>query len=115
MPGDPFSYMYAINYKKQVISVVDELKEALEQAIRVVKIEIDHAGQEKLLKELNLFLNWLEPLQKADTGDVDPLLFGHVSANVLRDDQAVMGDLSRLRKVAPNFEGGFYQVPPIIE
>lgn len=94
---------------------MDELKEALEQAIRVIKIEIDPAGQEQLLGDLSRFLDWLEPLRQTDTGDVDPLLFGHVSANVLREDQAVASELTDLRKAAPNFEDGFYQVPPIIE
>ncbi len=94
---------------------MDELKEALEQAIRVIKVEIDPAGQEQMLGELSSFLNWLEPLRQVDTGDVDPLLFGHVSANVLREDQAVASDLADLRKAAPNFDDGFYRVPPIIE
>jgi aspartyl-tRNA(Asn)/glutamyl-tRNA(Gln) amidotransferase subunit C len=94
---------------------VDELKEALEQAIRVIKIEIDPGGQEQLLGELKCFLGWLEPLRQVDTNDVDPLLFGHVSANVMREDQAVAGELTDLRNTAPNFDDGFYQVPPIIE
>jgi aspartyl-tRNA(Asn)/glutamyl-tRNA(Gln) amidotransferase subunit C len=76
-----------------VISIVDELKEALEQAIRVIKIEIDPAGQEQMLGELSSFLDWLEPLRQVDTGDVDPLLFGHVSANVMREDHAVAASL----------------------
>lgn len=94
---------------------MDELKEALEQAIRVIKIEIDPGGQEQLLGELECFLGWLEPLRQVDTNDVDPLLFGHVSANVMREDQAVAGELTDLRNTAPNFDDGFYQVPPIIE
>jgi len=97
------------------MSSVDELKEALEQAIRVIKIEIDPAEQEQLLGELSLYLDWLEPLRQADTGDVDPLIFGHVSVNVLREDQAVTSELTDLRDAAPNFDDGFYQVPPIIE
>ena len=94
---------------------MDDLKEALEQAIRVIKIEIDPGRQEQLLGELKCFLGWLEPLRQVETGDVEPLLFGHFSANVLREDQAVAAELTDLRKTAPNFEDGFYQVPPIID
>lgn len=94
---------------------MNELKEALGQAIRVIKIEIDPAGQEKMLDELSSFLGWLEPLRQVDADDVDPQLFSHVSANVLREDHAVASELADLRKVAPNFDDGFYQVPPIIE
>lgn len=94
---------------------MNELKEALEQAIRVIKIEIDPGRQEQLLGELKCFLDWLEPLRQVDTNDVDPLLFGHISANVMREDHAVAAELTDLRKAAPNFEDGFYQVPPIIE
>ncbi len=94
---------------------MDELKEALVQAIRVIKIEIDPAEQEQLLGELNRYIDWLEPLQQADTNDVDPLLLGHVSVNVLREDQSIASELTDLRDAAPNFDDGFYQVPPIIE
>ncbi|MFU8794940.1 MAG: Asp-tRNA(Asn)/Glu-tRNA(Gln) amidotransferase subunit GatC [Dethiobacteria bacterium] len=88
---------------------------AIENAIRVIKIEIDPVGQKRLHGELNRFLDWLESLEAVDTAGVEPIRFGHNVVNSLRDDQAAAGDLKEVRKAAPNFDDGFYMVPPIIE
>lgn len=88
---------------------------AIENAIRVIKIEIDPEGQKRIHSELSRFLDWLKPLEAVDTAGIEPIRFGHNVVNSLRDDQAASGDLKEVRKAAPNFDDGFYMVPPIIE
>lgn len=90
-------------------------KPGLEKAIKAVKMEILHTEQEKLQQELRDFLHWLEPMVNLDTGEAEEILFAHEAVNVLRKDRARQGALAELQEAAPNFAGGFYLVPRIIE
>ncbi len=90
-------------------------RETLEKAIQVIKIEIDPEERNILHDDLIQFLEWLKPLKALDTSGVTPVRFSHVAVNAFRDDQALSCDLKEVRKAAPNFDEGFYTVPPIIE
>ncbi len=92
-----------------------DLRIELDRAIAAIKIEIDGDEKERLLVELNAFLQWLELMEKVDTDGVDPVLFGHNVVNELREDLAVPAETAKLQEAASNFEGGYYLVPPIIE
>lgn len=92
-----------------------ETRVALEKAIRVIKIEMDPEEQNILHGDLIRFLEWLKPLEELDASGVTPVRFSHVTVNEFRDDQALSCDLEEVRKAAPNFDEGFYTVPPIIE
>ncbi len=87
----------------------------LEKAIRAIKIEVDPGEQDKLGRELESFLQWLEPLLAVDTAAVQPVLLAHGEHNVLREDRAEPAKTGVLQRAAPNFEDGFYKVPPIME
>ncbi|HED23919.1 MAG TPA: Asp-tRNA(Asn)/Glu-tRNA(Gln) amidotransferase subunit GatC [Firmicutes bacterium] len=89
--------------------------EDLEKAIRTIKIAVSDAEKEKLLVGLNDFLHWLEPVRETDTTGVDPVFFSHGTVNILRDDRPETADTAALRRAAPNFDEGFYRVPPIID
>ena len=94
---------------------MEDLKTGLEKAVRVMKIEVDRSEQEKLVGELDQLLQWLKPLLEPETEGVEQVLVAHDKINVMRKDKAVQGELAELQEAAPDFAGGFYQVPPIIE
>ena len=89
--------------------------ENLMQSIEVAKIKIEDDEKEKLLTELNSFLDWLTPLETVDPGNAEPLRFGHGVINALRDDQVEETSLDQVRKAAPALSEGYYPVPTIIE
>ncbi len=92
-----------------------DTQSGLKKAIRIIKIEISPTEQDELNEELNNFLHWLEPMVDLDTGGTEQILFSHDAVNVLRKDDPRQGALAELQEAAPNFAGGFYLVPRIIE
>lgn len=94
---------------------MEEVRKDMEKAVRVIKIKVDVDEQEKLFSELDQFLQWLKPMLEIPTEGVDQVMVAHQNLNVMRKDQAKQGELAELQEAAPDFAGGFYQVPPIIE
>ena len=94
---------------------MEDIKAGLEKAIRVMKIEVETDEQEKLSAELGQFLQWLKPMLDLKTEGVDQVLVAHDSKSIMRKDEAKQADLAELQEAAPDFVGGFYQVPPVIE
>lgn len=97
-----------------MISMSDAQQE-LDKAIRVMKIKVALPEQEELDRELSVLLRWLEPMLAVDTAGAEQVLTSHDALNVVREDRARQGDLAELQEAAPDFAGGFYLVPPIIE
>ncbi len=94
---------------------MDNAAAGLEKAIEIIKIGVSDPERDQLHQELDQFLDWLEPMLEVDTGDLEGLLFSHDAANVLRADSPRQSDLAELQEAAPNFAGGFYLVPKIME
>ncbi len=92
-----------------------DLLKGVEKASRAVKIEVSTIEQEALARELDDFLQWLEPMLELNTNQAEQVLFSHGAVNVLREDCPRQSNLAELQEAAPNFAGGFYLVPPIIE
>ena len=88
---------------------------ALEKAIRAIKIEVSAEEQDALQEELRDFFEWLEPLLAVDTAESGQVLFNHDASNVLHEDEPCRGELAEQQDAAPNFAGGFYLVPRILE
>ncbi len=94
---------------------MDHIADGLEKAIKAIKIGVSSTEQEQLHRELDQFLDWLEPMLEVDPGDLEGLLFSHDAVNVLREDSPRKSGLAELQEAAPNFAGGFYLVPKIME
>ncbi len=92
-----------------------DAEHGLDKAIRAIKIGVDVSEQEELDRELDRFMKWLKPMLAVDTAETKQVLVSHGVVNVLREDCARQGGLAELQEAAPDFAGGFYLVPPIIE
>jgi aspartyl/glutamyl-tRNA(Asn/Gln) amidotransferase C subunit len=94
---------------------MEDFTERLDKAIQVIKIAVAAEERGQLAEELSCFMDWLEPLLTVDSSGFEQVLTSHGVVNVLRSDDARMVEKADLQKAAPDFEDGFYQVPPIIE
>ncbi|MFO7952188.1 MAG: Asp-tRNA(Asn)/Glu-tRNA(Gln) amidotransferase subunit GatC [Bacillota bacterium] len=94
---------------------MSNIAKELNKAIEVIKIEVSTSEQEQLQEELKSFLQWVEPVLELNTLDSGQTVFSHEAVNVLREDQPCQGELAEQQDAAPNFAGGYYLVPKIIE
>ncbi len=94
---------------------MSEVKKGFEKAVKTAKLDLPGDEYDRLYQQLGIFVNWLEPLLEVDTTGIEPILLGHNSVNVLREDFAHKGVMAELQEAAPEFDQGFYRVPPIIE
>ncbi len=92
-----------------------EANKGLDKAIRVIKLDIALSEQEELSVELDQLLQWLKPMLAVDAAETEQVLIGHSAVNILREDKLRQGDLAELQEAAPDFAGGYYLVPSIIE
>ncbi len=94
---------------------MEEITGKLDKATQVIKIAVSAEERKQLAEELSCFMNWLEPLLAVDSSGFEQVLTSHGAVNVVRSDHARLVDKTDLQKAAPDFDEGFYQVPPIIE
>ncbi len=71
--------------------------------------------QEKMTRELNMILHYVEKLNEIDTEGVEPLSTIHDQANVLREDVEMpsISNDAALRN-APDRQDRFFKVPKVI-
>jgi aspartyl-tRNA(Asn)/glutamyl-tRNA(Gln) amidotransferase subunit C len=71
--------------------------------------------QEKMTRELNMILHYVEKLNEIDTEGVEPLSTIHDQANVLREDVEMpsISNDDALRN-APDRQDRFFRVPKVI-
>jgi aspartyl-tRNA(Asn)/glutamyl-tRNA(Gln) amidotransferase subunit C len=92
-------------------------KKTIENLTQLCRIKCTEAEQEKLLKDLQEILNYVEQLQEVDTDHVKPcdhVLEGII--NVMRED--VVGETlprEQFLANAPSHIGGLIRVPPVIK
>jgi len=94
---------------------MSDIEKGFEKAVKTAKVDLPGDEHVRLYQQLGIFANWLGPLLAVDTTGIEPIILGHNSVNVLREDFAHKGVMAELQEAAPEFDEGFYLVPPIIE
>ncbi len=91
-------------------------KETLEKIAHLARLEFDEKSEEKMLKDMNNMLSFVEKLQELDTENVEPLQAMSFEINQLREDM-VKEHLPREKglKNAPKEDNEFFRVPKVIE
>ena len=81
----------------------------------LARLRFTEPEQEKMTRELNTILQYIEKLNEVDTEGVEPLSSIHDQFNVLRDD-VVEPSLSTAEalKNAPDRQDRFFKVPKVI-
>ena len=91
-------------------------KESLKKIAHLARLEFDENSEEKMLKDMNNMLSFVEKLQELDTENVEPLQSMSFEMNQLRQD-GVKNHLSLEQglKNAPQKDKEFFRVPKVIE
>jgi len=91
-------------------------KETLEKIAHLARLEFDEKETDKMLKDMNNMLAFVEKLQELDTENIKPLQSMSFEVNQLRPDK-VSNHLSREEglKNAPKKNDKFFRVPKVIE
>jgi aspartyl-tRNA(Asn)/glutamyl-tRNA(Gln) amidotransferase subunit C len=81
----------------------------------LARLQFTEAEQEKMARELNMILHYVEKLNEVDTEGVEPLSSIHDQSNVLREDVEVpsLSNADALKN-APDRQDRFFKVPKVI-
>ncbi|NTU92712.1 MAG: Asp-tRNA(Asn)/Glu-tRNA(Gln) amidotransferase subunit GatC [Chlorobiaceae bacterium] len=90
-------------------------KEDVAYIAELARLRFTEAEQEKMTRELNMILHYVEKLNQVDTEGVEPLSSIHDQSNVLRAD-VELPSLSNdeALKNAPDRQDRFFKVPKVI-
>jgi len=91
-------------------------KETLEKIAHLARLQFDEKSEERMLKDLNNMLSFVEKLQELDTEEVEPLQTMTFENNQLRVDE-VKNQISKEEglKNAPKKDEDYFRVPKVIE
>ncbi len=91
-------------------------REIVNQVARLARLDLSAEERTRFAAQLGRILEYCEKLEELDTTDVEPTSHVLAITNVFRDD--VVGTSLPRDEVlagAPDHEGGFFKVPPVIE
>ncbi|HWR01429.1 MAG TPA: Asp-tRNA(Asn)/Glu-tRNA(Gln) amidotransferase subunit GatC [Chlorobaculum sp.] len=90
-------------------------KENVAYIAELARLRFTEAEQEKMTKELNMILHYIEKLNEVDTEGVEPLSSIHDPINVLRADveRPSLSNAEALKN-APDRQDRFFKVPKVI-
>ncbi|NTV45546.1 MAG: Asp-tRNA(Asn)/Glu-tRNA(Gln) amidotransferase subunit GatC [Chlorobiales bacterium] len=90
-------------------------KQDVEYIANLARLSFKEEEKEKMTKELNTILHYIEKLNELDTSKVEPLINMNERINVLRPDEVVPSiSNSDALKNAPNSQDRFFKVPKVI-
>lgn len=91
-------------------------KETLAKIAHLARLKIKPEEEDGLLKDMNEILNWVDKLKEVDTEGVEPITHMTEEKNILRSDKAesVISREDALKN-APEQDGQFFKVPPVIK
>ena len=88
----------------------------VEHVARLARLELSEADKERMRRELDSILSYIDKLRALDTGGVEPTAHAIPMTNVMRDDMprpSLPQDVMLAN--APERSGEFFRVPRIIE
>lgn len=92
------------------------MKMKIEDVAKLARIRLDEKEKDKLGKDLEGILAYVEKLNELDTKAVQPTSHALPLENVFRKDEIKRQDVKEeVLKHAPSREGGFFKVPKVIE
>ncbi len=91
-------------------------KKDIEKIASLARIHLEDSETDKLAKNLEGILGYVEKLKKLDVTNVEPTSHAMPIQNVYREDK-VKPSLSQedSLKIAPQKHNGFFKVPQVIE
>lgn len=90
--------------------------EEVEHVARLARLELSPDEKERMRRELDAILTYVEALRQVDTTGVGPTTHVVSLVNVMRDDEVRPSfPASAMLANAPELEGEMFRVPKILE
>lgn len=95
---------------------MDINEQTLARIAHLARLNITADSEERMLKELNEMIHWVEKLHEVDTKGVEPLTNMSQEVNSWREDEP-KADISHQQalKNAPNKDEDFFKVPKFLK
>jgi len=91
-------------------------KDEVKHLAKLIQLELSNEELEKITKELDLILNYVDKLSEVDVSNVQPLTGGHNLKSILREDNPLKFNFDKnLLFQEAEFENGFLKVKRIID
>ena len=88
----------------------------VEYVARLSLLDFKEEEKEKMARELSSILDYMEMMGELDTAGVEPTAHVLPLKNVFRQDKVDQQDIrEEALAIAPQREGSYYKVPPILE
>ena len=88
----------------------------VEHVARLARLELSEADKERMRRELDSILSYIDKLRAVDTEGVEPTSHAVPLTNVMREDVTRSSfPQSDMLAIAPERSGDFFRVPKIIE
>lgn len=100
-----------------VIYLINMNKEEINHLLQLSRMDIEEKEKEKVYQDLAQILKYVSQLSEVETKDIEPMNGGTLLDNIVRRDEAYSSDTTlniKLKESAPNKEGNYIKVPPII-
>lgn len=88
----------------------------LDKIAHLARLEFGEEDAEKMMKDMNEILSWVEKLKTVNTDGIEPLTSMSQEINVLREDK-VQGQLPHddALSQAPAKDDTYFRVPKVVE
>ncbi|MFH1397908.1 MAG: Asp-tRNA(Asn)/Glu-tRNA(Gln) amidotransferase subunit GatC [Candidatus Omnitrophota bacterium] len=91
-------------------------KDTVEYAANLSRIDMADNELEKLSRQIQDIVNYIDKLKALDTADIEPTSHILPISNILREDIAAASlPIEKILKNAPAKKGNFFSVPKVIE
>ena len=92
------------------------MKIKVEDVAKLARIGLESSEEQKLSKDLENIIGYMEKLNELDTAKVEPTSHALMLENVFRKDEARPQNVKEeVLKHAPHREKDFFKVPKVIE
>jgi aspartyl-tRNA(Asn)/glutamyl-tRNA(Gln) amidotransferase subunit C len=91
-------------------------KATLDKIAHLARLEFDEKDSEKMIKDLNNIISFVEKLNEVNTDGVEPLTTMSHEVNSLRDDSVKQHlDHNDALRSAPKKDEDYFRVPKVLE
>lgn len=91
-------------------------REDVRHVATLARLDFSEEEEEQMAEEMSRILDYVEKLDELDTAGVSPMSHVLDVTNVFRDDEVKSRiDQEQALEPAPETDGDYFQVPPVIE
>jgi aspartyl-tRNA(Asn)/glutamyl-tRNA(Gln) amidotransferase subunit C len=91
-------------------------EKTVQDVAHLARLEFNGAGLEKMIKDLNQVVGFVDKLNELNTDGVEPLIYMNDEVNVMRDDEAEISITQKdALKNAPKKDSDYFKAPKVIE